>query len=249
MSKSTYLQQSLLAAYTRGGDDGIISKLSRVKEKGIRYYRHLVFNIVSDGVSNAYPIMTDFFGEEKMKELVHDFFSNQKCQNFQVWAMPKEFKDYLLQYKKDMMERYPFIPDLLLFEWMEIEMFMMPDEVMPDYEKEGNILKDNLVLNPEIQILFFHYPVHAKHPIKISEQDKGEYFVLMHRQPENKDIIFTNLNLAVVKIIEALYHEPLCIDEIQKLFSPTSLEQKEEIKQFIREALRSGSIIGFQKNK
>lgn len=245
LKQKTYTQQSLLAEYTRNGNENIIPKLNNIKEKGIRYYRHLIFNIIWDGISNAYPICTNFLGEEKMKELTNDFFTNHKCQTPQVWAMPKEFKDYIIQNKKDICEQYPFIPDLLLFEWTEIEIFMMPDEPLPNFKEQGNILKDKLVLNPELQILALQFPVHFKHPKYIKENDKGEYFVAIHRHPETKEVIFTDLSLASVQIIQSLYEQNLNMQEIQSIFPSSSLKQKEQIKQFIRKAMDSKLILGF----
>lgn len=246
LKESTYTQQSLLAQYTRSGDESIIPKLQHIKEKGIRYYRQLIFNIVWDGISNAYPILTDFLGEEKMKTLVHDFFTQHPCQTFQVWEMPKEFKDYIIQNNHSVCSEHPFIPDLLLFEWMEIELFMMPDEPLPSFTKQGNILKDKLVLNPEIQILFLQYPVHLLHPEKIEPQHKGEYFVSVHRHPESKEVLYTELTAAAAKIIEHLFEQNLSINELQQLFPNPSLQLKEQIKQFIRTSMNNGLLLGFE---
>lgn len=247
LKENTYTQQSLLSLYTRTGDEHIISKLNAVKIKGIQYYRHLIFNIIWDGISNAYPITTDFFGEEKMKELVNDFFAHHKCQTFQVWQMPKEFKDYIISHRQELCHQYLFLPDLLLFEWIEVEMFMMPDEDLPIHVSQGHIMKDKLIINPEIQILLLQYPVHIKHPKFIDIKDKAEYFVLVHRHPDDKDVFFTQISASSAKIIEALYENPLNMDEIQALFPKHSLKQKEQIKQFIRECIQNKIIIGFQK--
>ncbi len=247
LKESTKTQQILLSEYTRSGNENIIAQLNNVKTKGIRYYRELIFNIIWDGISNAYPIATNFLGEEKMKELTNDFFTHHKCQDPQVWAMPKEFKDYIINNRKDLCEQHPFLPDLLLFEWIEIELFMMPDEPLPPYSENGNILKDKFVLNPELQILFFQYPVHTTHPMHIQKKDKGEYFVLAHRHPDTKEIIFTQISPVVVKIIEALYETPLSITQIQEILSLSSLQQKEQVKQFIRETFQNKIILGFEK--
>ncbi|GIV26943.1 MAG: DUF2063 domain-containing protein [Bacteroidia bacterium] len=247
LSTSYQRQQSILAEYTRSGNDELIKKLHGVKEKGIRYYRELIFNIAYDTITNAYPILTDFLGEEQMKLLINNFYTHHKCQTFQVWRMPEEFKEYVIQNELSLIEKHPLIPDLLHFEWIEIEMFMMPDEEFPPHHKEGNILKDKLVLNPEIKILALQFPVHLLHPSKISEKEKGQYFVLVHRHPESKEVVFTNANALSVKIILQLNEEPLSIPEIeQKVLQQSNLKFKEQIKQFIRESMNSQIIIGFQ---
>lgn len=248
LNTSFQTQQSILAEYTRTGNDTLLQKLQGIKEKGIRYYRELIFNIAWDTITNAYPILTDFLGNEPMRSLVNNFYTQHRCQTYQVWRMPEEFKDFVIQNETALIEKYPFIPDLLHFEWIEIEVFMMPDETFPEHHKNGNILKDKLVLNPEIKILALQYPVHLFHPSKITEKEKGQYFVLVHRHPESKEVVFTNLNALGVKIILHLNEESLSINDMEQKIAPqSSLQIKDQIKQFVRECLNSQIIIGFQK--
>lgn len=246
LKSSTYNQQSLLAEFTRTGNEEIIQQLKGINLKGIKYYRQLIFNIIQDSITNAYPILTDFLGDQEMNNLIHRFFSNHKCQTYQVWEMPKEFKDYVILNETKLIEEYPFIPDLLLFEWMEIELFMMEDLEIPTHQSTGNILKDKLVLNPEIQILSLQYPVHIKHPKKITNNDKSNYFVVLHRHPETKEIIFTEVNSLAVKIIELLYEEEKNLNDLlNTIFERPSLKNKEDIKKFIHNALETKMILGF----
>ncbi len=238
----TFQQQSLLAQYVRTGEEKILEKLKNIKPKGIKYYRNLIFNIVTDSIFTAYPIMTDFFGEEKMKEIVHNFFVNHKCQTFQVWKMPEEFKEYFLKNRNVLIQKHPFLPDLLLLEWKEIEFFMMPDNVLPEFSELGNLETDKLLLNPELQILSFQYPVHIKHPRNITPEDKGEFFVLIHRHPGTKDVFFTHLTSAAVLIVGALYEQPLSLNEMENLLP----FRKEQMLSILEKALQSKIILGFQ---
>ncbi|GAB4202165.1 MAG: hypothetical protein Fur0023_07690 [Bacteroidia bacterium] len=247
LNKDTYTQQSLLAEYTRSGDASVLSQLQGIKEKGIRYYRHLIFNIIWDGVTNAYPITTDFFGEEKMKEIVDDFFRHHRCQTFQVWQMPLEFKDYVIQNRQDLIQQYPFLPDLLLFEWMEIEIFMMPDEELSAYSDKGNILKDKLILNPEMQILNLQYPVHIYHPKKIKDSQRGDYFVLMHRHPEDGDVLFSDISELSVKVLEYLFEKPMSFSELCHQLNIESSQLKTELRKFLVKGMESKFILGFEK--
>ena len=54
LKKETQLQQSLLADYCRNGNkpEGLIN----VNEDNINHYRRLVYNIVTDIFTTAYPI-------------------------------------------------------------------------------------------------------------------------------------------------------------------------------------------------
>lgn len=245
LNKNTYTQQSVLSQYTRTGDDRLISQLQNINEKGIRYYRQLIFNIIFDTVTNAYPLLTDFFGEEKMRTLVHDFFSEHYCQTPQVWQMPKEFKDYIIECRTSLIQEHPFLPDLLHFEWMEIELFMMPDEIMPSFTRQGNIYKNKLVINPEMQILHLNYPVHVYHPGKIKKEHKNDYFVMLHRHFESKDVLFTDLSTSAVKILECLYEEHLSYFELLDCLNIQSLSDKTNLRKFLFKGIEETFILGF----
>lgn len=246
LEKTTYQQQSLLASYTRSGDENIIRQLKGVKEKGIRYYRDLIFNIVWDGVSNAYPIMTDFLGEDKMKTLVEKFFATHKCSNPQVWAMPKEFMDYAIQNEPSLINEYPFLPDLILFEWKEIEIYMMPDKPIPAFTKKGSLWSDKMVFNPESEVVKFSYPVFMLHPDEITEEFKNEYYVLLHRDFDTKEVLFHNVSELSAKVIDVLKEQPLSYRELEKKYAMT-MQQKNHIKVFLQDALEKEIILGFLK--
>jgi len=248
LSKSfTHSQQSLLAEYTRTGNETLISKLKDINSKGIRYYRELIFNIVWDSIISAYPIFSDFLGEQMMKELINDFFMKHKCQTYKVWEIPKEFKDYLIENNKAIIKKYPFLPDLLLFEWMEIELFMMEDIEFPSFDDTGNI-EDKIILNPEIHILTLEYPVHKKHPREISKIDKGYFFLLLNRHPNTKKVIFYEINMLVVKILESLYFEPMSTSNLINLFIKNNLIiERNQIETFIQQSYQNGVILGFSK--
>jgi len=246
---STYKQQSCLVEYIRTGNDIALSQLKGINRKGIHYYRELVFNILWDTINNAYPIMTNFLSEDKMKELTYDFLKNHKCQSYKVWEISKEFKDYFIKNKKQFIKKYPFIKDLLLLEWIEIEFFMMKDIESIPFNNTGNFLKDKIILNPEIHILSLNYPVHKKHPREISENDKDNYFLLLYRHPTTKKVIFTEINILTIKIIELLYYEPMNLDEILNLLIKRNIIiDKKQIESFIYQAYKNGIILGFSKN-
>src|SRR5690606_9540893 len=130
----------------------------------------------------------------------NEFFCNHPCQNPQVWSMPKEFYEYLVKSRHSLLIKYPFLQDLLWFEWIELELFMMEDK-KAEYTTNGDILFSRLVLNPEYQLLSFKYPVHHKNARYITITDQSDYFAAAHRNKEGS-VVFTDLSPALVRIIE-----------------------------------------------
>jgi hypothetical protein len=200
-SLKTFQYQTDLANYCKTGN---YTEIPGVIEKNIKHYRRLVFNNVYDSISSAYPITKKLLGKNKWKKLVQRFFSSQKIQSPQIWYMPKEFKNYVLKEELKLLTNYSFLPDLLQFEWLEIEVFMMPDEPIA-FSSVANLY----YINPEIRLIKVDYPIHLKKAKKITEHDKGNYFISLHRNRETGVVEFTNLSIPFVDVLENLLDKPL----------------------------------------
>jgi hypothetical protein len=204
LSKETRYHQSSLAAYCRTGD---YQAIPGVKAAHVIQYRRLVYNVVDDMLQSAYPLTRELLKEEEWNELVQEFFSEHGCQSPQVWYMPKELYEYVTQQEHHpLIRQYPFLPDLLRLEWLEIALFMMEDRLVI-CDSSG----ERLVLNPEHELVHFQYPVHLKEAKQITETDKGDYFLVMFREPDTGDVQFMQLSPALARVIELLENNPMSI--------------------------------------
>jgi uncharacterized protein len=184
-------------------------------------------------------------------EMVNDFFSNHNCQTPQVWKVPGEFYEYAIE--KDWSEKYkiPFLEDLLLFEWIEMDIHTMKDEVFPEYKTEGDWVKEIVVLNPEYRILTTKYPVHTTPPVQINETNAGQYFILIFRQPETGSIQFLDISVLYALAIEKVEEEKTLtqvVDELQTVFSfPDKNVAQRHIITFLEDLKQKGFVLGYKK--
>ncbi|MBI5371984.1 MAG: putative DNA-binding domain-containing protein [Sphingobacteriales bacterium] len=246
LTDTTRQHQSALASYCRTGNLAVIPG---IHPENIREYRRLVYNVVEDILRNAYPLAADFLPREEWEALVNEFFSRHSCQSPQVWYMPKEFYKYLAGNDHPVFEKYPILPDLLLFEWTETELFMMEDKAA-DYSISGDLLFSKLVLNPEHLVLAFDFPVHLKNARQISGTDKGKYYVAAHRDAEG-EVIFTDCSAALARILGYLAEKPQTILELFHRFEqeyrlPLNEEQQQHIIRFLQNAYQHQLISGFK---
>ncbi|ANW94903.1 hypothetical protein AXE80_00720 [Wenyingzhuangia fucanilytica] len=226
----THQHQSSLATYCRTGD---LVDIKGAVQKNLTHYRRLVFNNVLDTLETAYPVAKNLLGDDHWENIVNCFFSTYNIQSPQIWRMPEEFKNYLIKQEDELLKTYPFLENLLEFEWLEVEIFMMPD--VP-YEKP----KDGFyVLNPEIDILMLSYPVHIKSPHLITEEDRGSYFVSLHRNPDTGSVQFTNLSIPFVDVLEHLSANPLTEQNIKQILKKYASENDVNVafKEFIEQSL------------
>jgi len=182
--------------------------------------------------------------------LVNDFFSSHPCQSPQIWTMPKELWAWVANKRSPLLKKYPFLDELLWFEWLEIELFMMEDKTTA-CKPEGNLKKDKLVLNPEHHLKHFTYPVHLKNAKYITPSDKGHYFLMMHREKVTGKVNFTNLSPFLARMLEILSEKPFTFKELIEQTSTefevaTDQQLEEDVIQFLDNSVRSGLISGFQ---
>lgn len=206
----TYLAQSNLAAYCRTGN---LPKIPGVVNRRLPHYRRLVFNVVKDALETTYPIAYKYIEKDIWERICHDFFSNHGCSHPQVWRMPKEFYEYCCA--KDLANKFdlPYLNDLLHFEWLEAEMYMMEDLPYPNFEKETNWLHSKIALNPEYRIIKLQYPVHIKTP-DIAKNEKGDYFLLLYREKESGKIQFVSMSPLFTFLLESIIDGEKTLEQI-----------------------------------
>ena len=240
---TTRRYQSALAGYCRSGQ---LEPIPGIHNEHISHYRRLVYNVVDDMLQNAYPLTHALLGAIEWKNLVNEFFTHHPCQSPQVWYMPKEFYQYLVTVKHPLLEKYPFLEELLCFEWAEVELFMMEDR----REKPAatySLETDKLVINPEHQLFSFQYPVHLKPAHGITTADKGNYFLAAHRNTAGT-VIFTDLSPALAIILSLLEEAPANIDEMLETLEKdygivSSASDRQAMHLFFKSALAQELII------
>jgi len=244
--KSTFAHQSALASYCRTGN---YIGIPGVKEKNVVQYRRLVYNVVDDTLQSAYPLAHELLAVKEWKNLVGRFLKEHACASPQVWSMPKELYEYVISQKGALLRKYPFLPELLWFEWLEVELYMMEDSKVP-HRPKGDFMVDKLVLNPEYHLQHFAFPVHLKNAKLITLSDKANYFLVGHRHPESGVVYFTDLSSAFVRMIELLTERPRTIQDVlenacQELNVQITTSISNATETFFERAVENKLILGF----
>jgi hypothetical protein len=246
-SDSTQQYQRMLADYTR---TGIEAKIPGTKDEGIARYRTMIYNVVNDALATAYPLAKKLITIEEWNETVQHYFSSHACASPYLWKMPFEFFEYVKETESGLLSKYPCLSDLLLYEWVEIEVFMMEDSEVA-YSKNGSIQSDALVLNPSCILQYFQYPVYSKAAGEITSADQAHYFMLTHRNPETNLVRFLEIAPMFARMIELLDEKAQSIEELTDQFSSESgieitLHIKTDIESFFKKCLTKGIILGFK---
>ncbi len=177
------------------------NKLSR--PEALDHYRRMVFNVAEDAINAAYPLTRKLLSTSEWSQLVKDFYRSGEMQSPQIWRMPEALIAFVEKHYLPFQRKYPFLLELMQFEWAEVAVYMMPD-IGLDIKLNGDADKGNVVLNPEMELMHFNFPVHLKPAGTISVNDRSNFFVSLHRHPESGKVLFTNLSPLTAQMIALL---------------------------------------------
>lgn len=210
LKTETYDQQIKLAQFCR---DGKKVTILGAKSDRLHNYRRLVFNVVKDALENTYPISYKYIKTEIWDTMVYNFFSEHKCVDPQVWRMPLEFCEFCKT--ENYADKYtlPFLNDLLYFEWLEVELYMMEDIKYPEFTNTTNWLNKKIAVNPEHKIIKLEYPVHLEKPLEAVNK-KGDYFLLIYREKDSGRVQFINLSVLFTFLLENIVLAEKTVQEI-----------------------------------
>tara|TARA_B100000508_G_scaffold140310_1_gene140933 strand:+ start:9849 stop:10592 length:744 start_codon:yes stop_codon:yes gene_type:complete len=247
LKNDTQRVQSELAEYVRSG---ILTDITGARPERLPHYRRLVFNVIFDTLSSAFPIARKVVSNS-WKGLVARFFSSHSCQNYQVWRMPREFMNYVLEHEKQVQLEIPFLADLLLFEWIEIELYSEPDIEIADTPHNGNFENGTAVLNPHRRALKLSYPVFTNQYDDMVDL-KGVYYLAVFRNLDELKVRYIqlsplfgealmNINDYGGQLSGALY------DQSKKLTDISKSELVDKSIPIVDELIQRNLILGFRK--
>lgn len=239
--------QQDLAMYCRSGED---AGISGVTEGRLPHYRRLVLNVVRGAIDQAYPITKKVLTENEWNFMFDSFFVEHNSQTPILWKLPFEFYTYVKNAGYDEALNKPWLSELLWFEWLEIEVYMMPDQEHGIFKNTGDIMKDGLVLNRDSRLVKLEYPFHLQ-PVLEIEKHKGSYYIFIYREIDTGTVRFVNLSALHAWILDVLQQNgPLStksfLPELANVFNITDISTlKPQVQKFLEEMHMSGAILGF----
>ena len=246
-TKKTYNAEKNLTTWCRTGNP---VELNVSRQEGLKQYRRLFRNNINNTLVQAFPIANEILSENQWEELVDTFFSSKDIKDGRLWLMPRNFYEFVVE--NDYARKFdkPWLNDLLLFEWIEIEVHTMDDVDKEPFLKEGNLMTDVIEINPEFRLIQLEYPVHL-YAADIASQKKGNWFLLTYRDPKTFFVRFSNLHPLAVVIFEKIRLEEKSLKQIfaeiehsgDQLLTKT---QKEEIITFVKLMFKERAFLGFK---
>lgn len=210
LSDDTAALQERLAQMCRNGQ---VTALPGAPKQRTQVYRDLVFGNICATLERAYPVMHSLLsklpGEQGMnswKWLITELVAKFPLQSPEFWKMPRDLMEFINTEALSEKLALPFLSDLARFEWIEIELYMMPERP----REIGRRTRDRLLggtLNPDYILERFSYPVFKTKPLDLP-RSPADYFLLGFRHIESCAVRFVELSP-----LSALIHQELCNEQ------------------------------------
>lgn len=250
LNNYTETQQNNFASFCK---TNILNPIDGLTDNRIPHYRRLIRGVIDDSLRSAYPITENLLTNEEWDFIVDEFIAKHKSQSPQIWQMPYEFYRFVDENEFEVKTKYPHLIDLLLFEWKEIELYMMEDK-NDDIENLSLEIYNHsqVVINREYEILQLSFPVHLKPSNNISIGDKDVYYVLMFRAKDN--VQFFDLSPFFVWLIYEIENNNYSIEQFIRKSEESNKNInckliKENFLKFIYTMHSKGFILGFKNGK
>lgn len=220
-----------------------------LQDSNATQYPRLVRNVVEDFIKKDFPLFYQFIENPIWEQLITDLLKDPSFDDPKIWMMPSRFPEFVKNHHLKLEARYPFISDLLEFEWIEVELFMHED-IPVNSKLEGNPLEDKIILNPVLRLFHFRFPVHRIPPSSLNTEVEGDYFLVAFRNRDDQ-VYFKELTPIKAIVLDILNSQPFSITDIKDtLINNYELNlEDDQIKpliRFIHEGIESGIFVGYE---
>jgi hypothetical protein len=136
--------------------------LDQIDMDGVELYADLMRYGMQELMLSIYPGCAALIGES-WEQVVDDYLKKLPPSHYHLNNTAQRFREYITEYGGKILEKYPFLPELADYEWIELEL-MEKDVVIKEYPYKGLSSPDDLqnlrpVVNPALVVRTYQYPV------------------------------------------------------------------------------------------
>lgn len=234
-----------LADFVRHRTDDLPARLSR--PDNAHWYRKLVTGNLLSVFEQAFPLAYQYLGAEVFEKIGLAFLKEHPSHTPQIWKAPAELVDYIQQSPWPQILDAPWLPDLLLFEWAEIEVHTQTDQPLPSGLKT-DLQTGRLVLNPYLNLLQVDWPVHQPRPASGWSTTGAPWFLLVYRHTATDEVGMLELSALHTAALEYLSEHPATLAELEAhlltLVPADPAELHHHLLHFFHHLLTLGALLG-----
>lgn len=132
----------------------------------LRIYHDLLFNNVCSFINLVFPVTRSILTQDQWHALLVEFFQKAQCQSPFYNDISLQFREYLEQQPHPVLQEYPWLAELLQFEWLELYLDTVEMDNCVNVDKTITTTPtDNpndtiWQLSQKVWVLVYQYPVY-----------------------------------------------------------------------------------------
>ncbi len=161
-------------------------------------YRELVFGGMFDVLQSICPVAKGIVGDAEWTQIIWEYLRASPPQSAILRQLPYEVSQYLKSHDHPFREKYPYLGELMEYEYFEIQVRFAP-------EIEDSTAPGKIRLTPAHALGHYHWPVHFisetfSDPRKIP---RGEFHLLVWRRDDDLEVGYMEVNPLVASLLTA----------------------------------------------
>lgn len=184
--------------------------LREVDRKGVDLYANLMGYGHHDVMDSVYPFTKQLLGK-KWDAVVEDYLLKFPPDHYNFNRLCSKLSQYFTIYGGTLLEKYPFLPELADYEWIELEK-MEEEKDIPSHSHEQlstpeQIARLSPVVNPTVSVRDYRYDIIAisseiEAGRKIGKVKPQRTLVAAYRHPKTYVGKFAEIGEAAAKLVE-----------------------------------------------
>ncbi len=122
----------------------------------MQVYRDLLFNNVCSFINLVFPVARSMLPELQWQQLLAEFFKKCCCQSPFYNDISLQFREYLTEQQHPVLQEYPWLGELLQYEWLELYLDTVEIE-SPTWEQDQD---QDWQFTTHVWVLAYQYPVY-----------------------------------------------------------------------------------------
>jgi len=206
-------------------------------------YRELVFEGMLDVLQSVCPVARGILSDEEWKEILWNFLQNSPPKSVVIRELPYEASQYLKSQEHPFFEKYPWLGELMEYEYLEVQVRLAPED-------EAKTPEGQLRLNPAYALGEYTWPVHFISEDRFDPKDlpRSDFYLFLWREPKELEVKFMEVNPLVAELIRQLRKGPqepekLLLAVAQKMGIEVSEEYLSEGKGLLTNFIGEGILL------
>lgn len=206
MNRSEELARSL-ASHLR--DPSQFPAPEGIEDRRLQIYRRLFIGNVRSLLSGNFPVAAKILGDQDFSRLVRRFYAEHQSHTPYFPEIAREMLRYVEDNPDAWSERWPFLYELMHYEWVELALAISAEDVDDvAHERDGDLLDGVPVVSPVAWRLAYHFPVEKLSVDYTPAEAPAEpTFLIVWRDREDQ-VRFLKLNPLAAQLIANVAEQP-----------------------------------------